>query len=147
MSRSLREVVFVDGVRTPFGKAGPKGIYAETRADDLVVRVREEQQRARRLRGLRRLAPRGAEAREQPGGRVVPRPSPLAPVRVARLPPCSRQVPPRRRSHAVRRRRQCTTLPARRRRHDGCGTRSLEAQRTGLGLAPRPGRISSCAVE
>jgi acetyl-CoA acyltransferase len=35
--RSLREVVFVDGVRTPFGKAGPKGIYAETRADDLVV--------------------------------------------------------------------------------------------------------------
>src|SRR3954463_4368692 len=38
MSRSLREVVFVDGVRTPFGKAGPKGIYAETRADDLIVR-------------------------------------------------------------------------------------------------------------
>ena len=37
MSRSLREVVFVDGVRTPFGKAGPTGIYAETRADDLVV--------------------------------------------------------------------------------------------------------------
>src|SRR3954471_18888278 len=37
MSRSLREVVFVDGVRTPFGKAGPKGMYAETRADDLVV--------------------------------------------------------------------------------------------------------------
>jgi acetyl-CoA acyltransferase len=29
--------VFVDGVRTPFGKAGPKGIYAETRADDLVI--------------------------------------------------------------------------------------------------------------
>ena len=39
MSRSLRDVVFVDGVRTPFGKAGPKGIYAETRADDLVVKV------------------------------------------------------------------------------------------------------------
>ena len=37
-----REVVFVDGVRTPFGKAGPKGIYAETRADDLVVRVIRE---------------------------------------------------------------------------------------------------------
>jgi acetyl-CoA acyltransferase len=30
-----REVVFVDGVRTPFGKAG--SLYAETRADDLVV--------------------------------------------------------------------------------------------------------------
>ncbi|MCZ2860192.1 thiolase family protein [Blastococcus sp. VKM Ac-2987] len=42
MSRSLREVVFVDGVRTPFGKAGPTGIYAETRADDLVVRVIRE---------------------------------------------------------------------------------------------------------
>jgi acetyl-CoA acyltransferase len=38
----LREVVFVDGVRTPFGKAGPKGIYAETRADDLVVRCIRE---------------------------------------------------------------------------------------------------------
>ncbi|WP_104523284.1 thiolase family protein [Blastococcus atacamensis] len=42
MSRSLREVVFVDGVRTPFGKAGPKGVYAETRADDLVVRCIRE---------------------------------------------------------------------------------------------------------
>src|SRR5947209_12272914 len=42
MSRSLREVVFVDGVRTPFGKAGPKGLYAETRADDLVVRCIRE---------------------------------------------------------------------------------------------------------
>jgi acetyl-CoA acyltransferase len=42
MSRSLREVVFVDGVRTPFGKAGPTGIYAETRADDLVVRCIRE---------------------------------------------------------------------------------------------------------
>ena len=37
MPRTLREVVFVDGVRTPFGKAGEKGIYAETRADDLVI--------------------------------------------------------------------------------------------------------------
>jgi len=42
MSRQLREVVFVDGVRTPFGKAGPTGIYAETRADDLVVRCIRE---------------------------------------------------------------------------------------------------------
>ncbi len=41
-SRPLREVVFVDGVRTPFGKAGPTGVYAETRADDLVVRVIRE---------------------------------------------------------------------------------------------------------
>jgi len=35
--RTLREVVFVDGVRTPFGKAGPKGVYAQTRADDMVI--------------------------------------------------------------------------------------------------------------
>ncbi|GAB2973471.1 thiolase family protein [Saccharothrix stipae] len=35
-------MVFVDGVRTPVGKAGPKGIFAETRADDLVVKVIRE---------------------------------------------------------------------------------------------------------
>ncbi|GAA5080266.1 thiolase family protein [Thermocatellispora tengchongensis] len=39
---SSRDVVFVDGVRTPFGRSGPKGMYAETRADDLVVRVIRE---------------------------------------------------------------------------------------------------------
>ncbi|MER7082243.1 acetyl-CoA acyltransferase [Saccharopolyspora antimicrobica] len=39
---AVRDVVFVDGVRTPFGKAGSKGIYAETRADDLVVKVIRE---------------------------------------------------------------------------------------------------------
>ncbi|WP_086662243.1 thiolase family protein [Lentzea kentuckyensis] len=38
----VRNVVFVDGVRTPFGKAGPKGIFAETRADDLIVKVIRE---------------------------------------------------------------------------------------------------------
>ncbi len=42
MPRTLREVVFVEGVRTPFGKAGDKGIYAQTRADDLVVRCIRE---------------------------------------------------------------------------------------------------------
>ncbi|SES31101.1 thiolase family protein [Actinokineospora terrae] len=41
-ARAAREVVFVDGVRTPFGKAGPKGVYAETRADDLIVKVIRE---------------------------------------------------------------------------------------------------------
>lgn len=42
MPRTARDVVFVDGVRTPFGKAGPKGIYHETRADDLVIKsIRE----------------------------------------------------------------------------------------------------------
>ena len=39
---SVRNVVFVDGVRTPFGKAGKKGIFAETRADDMVVNVFRE---------------------------------------------------------------------------------------------------------
>jgi len=34
--------VFVEGVRTPFGKAGDKGIYAGTRADDLVVNAIRE---------------------------------------------------------------------------------------------------------
>jgi acetyl-CoA acyltransferase len=39
---TLRDVVFVDGVRTPFGKAGEKGVYARTRADDLIVRCIRE---------------------------------------------------------------------------------------------------------
>ena len=42
MPRTARDVVFVDGVRTPFGKAGPNGLYAETRADDMVVSVIRE---------------------------------------------------------------------------------------------------------
>lgn len=42
VTREVRNVVFVDGVRTPFGKAGKKGIFAETRADDLVVNVFRE---------------------------------------------------------------------------------------------------------
>jgi acetyl-CoA acyltransferase len=41
-SRAVRTVAFVEGVRTPFGKAGDKGIYAGTRADDLVVKVIRE---------------------------------------------------------------------------------------------------------
>jgi acetyl-CoA acyltransferase len=40
--RTVKDVVFVDGVRTPFGKAGPKGMYHETRADDLVVKAIRE---------------------------------------------------------------------------------------------------------
>ena len=42
MPRTARDVVFVDGVRTPFGKAGPKGVYAETRADDLIIKCIRE---------------------------------------------------------------------------------------------------------
>jgi acetyl-CoA acyltransferase len=40
VAREVRDVVFVDGVRTPFGKAG--GMYARTRADDLVIRCIRE---------------------------------------------------------------------------------------------------------
>lgn len=35
-------VVYVDAVRTPFGKARPDGIYAHTRADDLAVKALRE---------------------------------------------------------------------------------------------------------
>ena len=33
------EVLFIDGVRTPFGRAGEKGMYWNTRADDLIVKA------------------------------------------------------------------------------------------------------------
>jgi acetyl-CoA acyltransferase len=35
----MTDVFFVDGVRTPFGRAGEKGMYWNTRADDLVVKA------------------------------------------------------------------------------------------------------------
>lgn len=35
----IQHSYFVDGVRTPFGKAGEKGVYWNTRADDLVVKA------------------------------------------------------------------------------------------------------------
>jgi acetyl-CoA acyltransferase len=42
MARELREVVYVDGVRTAFGRAGPKGFFWRTRADDMAVKVVRE---------------------------------------------------------------------------------------------------------
>ncbi len=36
------EVYYVDGVRTAFGRAGPKGIFWRTRADDMAVKVVRE---------------------------------------------------------------------------------------------------------
>ena len=42
MGRELREVVFVDGVRTAFGRAGPKGMFWRTRADDMAVKTVRE---------------------------------------------------------------------------------------------------------
>lgn len=35
----MTDVFFVDGMRTPFGRAGEKGMYWNTRADDLVVKA------------------------------------------------------------------------------------------------------------
>jgi acetyl-CoA acyltransferase len=37
MRQSVRDVVFVDGMRTPFGNAKAGGLYENTRADDLIV--------------------------------------------------------------------------------------------------------------
>ena len=38
----LREAYYVDGVRTAFGRAGPKGMFWRTRADDMGVKVVRE---------------------------------------------------------------------------------------------------------
>jgi acetyl-CoA acyltransferase len=40
--RELREVFYVDGVRTAFGRAGSKGVFWRTRADDMGVKVVRE---------------------------------------------------------------------------------------------------------
>jgi acetyl-CoA acyltransferase len=37
MNKTLNRVVVVDAVRTAFGRAGEKGIFWNTRADDLIV--------------------------------------------------------------------------------------------------------------
>jgi acetyl-CoA acyltransferase len=42
VARELREVVYVDGLRTAFGRAGPKGVFWRTRADDMAVKVVRE---------------------------------------------------------------------------------------------------------
>jgi acetyl-CoA acyltransferase len=42
VGRELREVVFVDGVRTAFGRAGPNGVFWRTRADDMAVKAVRE---------------------------------------------------------------------------------------------------------
>ena len=42
MARALREVVYVDGVRTAFGRAGEGGLFWRTRADDMVVKLVRE---------------------------------------------------------------------------------------------------------
>ena len=42
MNRAPREVVYADGVRTAFGKAGPGGMFWRTRADDMLVKLVRE---------------------------------------------------------------------------------------------------------
>ena len=42
VGRELREVVYVDGVRTAFGRAGEGGLFWRTRADDMAVKVVRE---------------------------------------------------------------------------------------------------------
>jgi acetyl-CoA acyltransferase len=38
----MADVLYVDGVRTAFGRAGPKGLFWRTRADDMAVKVVRE---------------------------------------------------------------------------------------------------------
>ncbi len=40
--RELREVYYVDGVRSAFGRAGPKGVFWRTRGDDMAVKLVRE---------------------------------------------------------------------------------------------------------
>ena len=42
MARELQEVVFVDGVRTAFGRAGERGLFWKTRADDMAAKTVRE---------------------------------------------------------------------------------------------------------
>src|SRR6188472_182024 len=42
VGREPREVVYVDGARTAFGRAGPEGAFWRTRADDMAVKVVRE---------------------------------------------------------------------------------------------------------
>jgi acetyl-CoA acyltransferase len=42
VARTLKEVVYVDGVRTAFGRAGESGLFWKTRADDMGVKVVRE---------------------------------------------------------------------------------------------------------
>ena len=94
--RTIREVVFVDGVRVPFGKAG--GMYANTRADDLVIRcIRELMARNPQLPPERvdEVADRGHDADRRPGPdhrphrRAAVRPAEVR-ARISRSTACAR---------------------------------------------------------
>src|SRR3712207_9097300 len=66
MPRVSREVVFVDGVRTPFGKAG--SLCAETRVDDLVVNCIRELMRRHPVLPPERVDEVAIAATTQTGG-------------------------------------------------------------------------------
>ncbi|HEY3206502.1 MAG TPA: thiolase family protein [Gaiellaceae bacterium] len=40
--RERHEIYFVDGVRSAFGRAGPNGVFSQTRADDMAVKLVRE---------------------------------------------------------------------------------------------------------
>ena len=114
------EVVFVDGVRTPFGRAGEKGMYWNTRADDLVVKAIDRTARAQPERPEgphRRRRDRGHHADRRPG--PDPRPHRRDPRRAAEDRSRLRDRPHVRRRDDRRRRRwrdrsasACTTSPS-----------------------------------
>ena len=63
MARQLHEVVYVDGVRTAFGKAGPGGLFWKTRADDMGVKVvREAVSSSPGVKAIERKKPAGGGA-------------------------------------------------------------------------------------
>ena len=68
--RTVRDVVFVDGLRTPFGRAGEKGIYAGTRADDLIVKCIRELLRRNPSLPAARIDEVAIAATTQTGGRA-----------------------------------------------------------------------------
>lgn len=108
MPRTARDVVFVDGVRTPFGKAGPKGIYHETRADDLVVKCIRELVRRNPSLPVERIDEVAIAATTQIGdqGLTIGRTAALLAglpksVRATRSTACRRRADRRHRHHAA----------------------------------------------
>src|SRR5690554_4425187 len=65
----MREVVFVDGVRTPFGRAGEKGRYGGTRVADLAGRAVQGLLEPNPPRPLERVDDVGIAAATQQGDR------------------------------------------------------------------------------
>ena len=74
--RELNEVYWVDGLRTAFGRAGPKGVFWRTRADDMAVKAMRELLRRNpkaAARADRRRRLRRDRAGRRPGTDARPR--------------------------------------------------------------------------